>query len=258
MTRPTPRRPASSRNVTPRPRKLAGQAAPAETDAPAETEAEAPIEPDVEAPAEPVQESATEQVAAPGAAGTGVLDSDRATRALIRVLAVLAVLLLVLAGAWISHTVAGLVRDDPAPRDVPEGSIQVPADRPVLPSELAVEEGVDAAAHAAQDVFSLGYRTYDKDVDAAVKLMTPGYAEEFRTTAEDVKSEFVRGMTSVQVRLRGQAVVRANDTELQALIFMDQFTTRGKDQKTVISPYRVLMTMVHTNHGWLVDDVDTK
>jgi Mce-associated membrane protein len=62
----------------------------------------------------------------------------------------------------------------------------------------------------------------------------------------------------VDVRLRGQSVVRANDTELQALIFMDQFTTRGADQKTVISPYRVLMTMVHTDDGWLVDDVATK
>lgn len=263
MTRPTPRRPASSRNVTPRPRKLAGQApTPDEVESPARAdETAAPVtgeEVEVPPAAVEVEEPPAAVGSEPEDDGSGPLASDRATRTLIKVLAVLTVVLVLLAAAWASHLVADLVRDDPKPHSVPEGSIDVPSDRPVLPTQLAVEEGVDAAGHAAQQIFALSYRTYDKDVDKAVTLMTPSYADEFRQTAGDVKSAFVKARTTVDVRLRGQGVVRANDTELQAVVFLDQFVTRGKDQKTVISPYRVLMTMVHTDKGWLVDKVDTK
>ena len=66
--------------------------------------------------------------------------------------------------------------------------------------------------------------------------------------------------TQVQVRVVAQSVRRANDTELEALLFLNQYTIKGQgeDARTTYTPYRALLTMVHTDKGWLVDGVATK
>ena len=65
--------------------------------------------------------------------------------------------------------------------------------------------------------------------------------------------------TVVQANVVAQGVVRANRTRLQALIFLNQVVTRERDGKpeTVLTPFKVLVTMVHTDQGWLVDGLDT-
>jgi Mce-associated membrane protein len=62
------------------------------------------------------------------------------------------------------------------------------------------------------------------------------------------------------VRVVAQSVVRANLTELEALVFLNQYVFRGEgdDAESTYTPYRALVTMVHTDKGWLVDGVDTK
>ena len=141
-----------------------------------------------------------------------------------------------------------------------EGPISVPSGKPVVLNQLAVQEGVQAAADAAEVMFARNWKNYDEGVDNAVALMTDEFGEEFRTTTEDVREEFVRKETEVQVRVVAQSVVRANDTELEALVFLNQYVFRGEgdDAKSTYTPYRALLTVVHTNEGWLVDRVDTK
>ena len=62
------------------------------------------------------------------------------------------------------------------------------------------------------------------------------------------------------MRVVAQSVVRANDAELEALLFLNQYVFRGEGEnaKSTYTPYRALVTMVHTDEGWLVDGVDTK
>jgi Mce-associated membrane protein len=44
---------------------------------------------------------------------------------------------------------------------------------------------------------------------------------------------------------------------VQALVFFTQLVTHhGTDLKT--TPYRALVTVVNTDQGWLVDDIQTK
>jgi Mce-associated membrane protein len=253
MSRPTPRRPSSSRAVTPRPRKLAGGRPPAEPGTPAEepiAEPDGPAEPPP--PGDwPVEDPEDDD------GGDRLLDSPRVTRMLLLMAAAFA-LLLVVEAVW--YVVREATDDDPAPSRAPAGSIEVPADRPVLPTELAVQEGVEAAAKAAETIINRTFEDYDKEVDKATGLMTDDFAEEYVRTTDDVREQFIARKTTVQARVVGQGVVRANDSELQALLFIDQFVIRkeGKETKTSRTPYRALVTLVNTADGWLVDDVQTE
>lgn len=263
MTRPTPRRPASSRGAVNRPRKIAGQSgstpadvvddsvAPEPTGAGTTATTAPPSTDDVDAA--PVRKD--DGPAAPARETAPVLASPGVTRMLVRILAVLVAVLLLQALWWVRHT---WFVDEPAKPSEATGAIAVPADRPVIENELAWKEGVDVAAQAVQAMMTRSYETYDADVDKAAEFLTDDFAEEFRTTTDDVKQAFVAKEAVMGVEVRAQAVVRANDAELQALVLFDQttVTTAGEDPKTVTSDFRALVTLVHTDQGWFVDRLD--
>ncbi len=101
------------------------------------------------------------------------------------------------------------------------------------------------------------YQDYDAQVDEAAALMTPAFAEEYRQTAADVEDAIVAGKTEVQVSVVAQGVVRADQEQVQALVFLNMFTTKN-GKEPVFTPYRVLVTVVNTDQGWLVSDLETK
>jgi Mce-associated membrane protein len=268
MSRPTPRRPSSSRAATPRPRKLAKGRPSAEPETPSDEsvadEAE-PAEPEAEEVAVDEAEHHDETEPEPwpveepaGGESSSLLNSPRVTRMLLAMAAVIALLLMVEA-AW---GVVNLVTDDDEPERerTAEGTIAVPEHSPVQPTELVVQAGVEAAAKAAQKIVSRTFENYDAEVEAASELLTGSFATEYRQTTDDVRAEFIAAKTTVQARVVGQGVVRANDTELQALLFIDQYviTSTGKEPKTTRTPYRALLTMVNTDDGWLVEDMQTE
>lgn len=270
MTRPTPRRP--SRTTTPKPRKIAGrdEAEPTGTKpaAPSSSAGRAPAEP--APPLGPPRPPRRPVAKDPGPDdGKGLAEGGTSlTSTLLAVVGVL-VLVLVAQCAWFlwnnlrdEKVAAGASAAESSGSDESDDNapISVPSGRPVVLNELAVQGGVDAAASAAEVMFARNWKTYDKSVDNAVAVMTDSFAEEFRATTDDVRQEFIAEKTDVQVRVVAQSVVRANDTELEALIFLNQYIVRGEgdDAKTTYTPYRALLRMVHTDRGWLVDGLDTK
>ena len=48
----------------------------------------------------------------------------------------------------------------------------------------------------------------------------------------------------------------ASDEQVEALLFLNQFTTKNGEE-TVFTPYRLKVTMIDTDQGWLVSDVET-
>jgi Mce-associated membrane protein len=261
VTRQTPRR-TSSRTPVPRPRRVAGQAVTPEAAAeappvePVETPAaEAPAEPP---PVEPVETPAAEAPAEepPAAeiptssirggpderAGLGALfDSRRATTVLLSLVAVLA---LVAGGLAAWDAVRG---DDPVK----------PSTQPVVISGDDATAAVDAAAKAAQTILTRNYAKYDQQIDDATALMTPAYAKEFRAAASGVEKEFVADKVDQQVRVVAQGVVHATRTEVQSLLFMNYYVSKDAGD-TTYTAYRVLVTELHTDRGWLVSAIDTK
>jgi Mce-associated membrane protein len=276
MSRPTPRRPSSSRATTPRPRKLAGGSPQSEPQAPLDEPTPGEVPADDHPADEPVSvaKAPTEDPVVDDQApddpepwpdedpepvlgeGGPALRSPRVTRLLLVLVGVLALILVLQSLWWLRHD----SREEPEASRSAEGAIVVPEDRPVQPTELVVQAGVEAAAKAAQKIVSRTFENYDAEVDAASALLTGSFATEYRQTTDDVREEFIARKTTVQARVVGQGVVRANDTELQALLFIDQYviTSTGKEPKTSRTPYRALLTMVNTDDGWLVEDMQTE
>lgn len=250
MNRPTNQRVASSRALVSRPQRLAGRTPAAVAEPPsAETrlggaDSAAPVE-------QATPEDRPRKPRGRWFSGVG------ATRALA-VAALLVGAFTIVVVADLGPGAADTEEGPAAPTE--DGAIAVPSDHPVMLTGLAAREGVDAAAKAAVEIVSATFQDYDDGVDRAAALMTEDFAEEYRQTAEDVADEFVAQQTVVDARVVGQGVVRANDAELQALVFLNHYVTKGEKEtaRTAYTPYRALVTVVHTDNGWLVDDIDTK
>jgi Mce-associated membrane protein len=260
VTRQSPRRPASSRTPVSRPRRVAGQGTapeetlvePVETPAAEATQPEAPAEPPLVEPVEPPAAEAPEDApqistssisdGADERAGLAALfDSRRATTILVSLVAVLA---LVAGGLFAWDAARG---DDEAK----------PSKQPVVLGGDDATAGVEAAAKSAETIVATSYADYDKQVDEATALMTDAFAKEYRQTAEDIKDQFVQAKTQLEARVVAQGVVHATRTEVQALVFLNEYVSKdGGD--TTYTPYRALVTVVHTDRGWLVSAIDTK
>jgi Mce-associated membrane protein len=139
-------------------------------------------------------------------------------------------------------------------RDEPVAS----ATRPVVTGEVAHRSAVEAASDATDEIFSTSYENYDEQVDQAVsKMMDNEFADKYRQTAEDSREGILEAKAEVQVEVAAAGVVRADDTQVQALLFLNQYVTKaGKD--TSYTPYRALVTVVDTEQSWLVSDIETK
>ena len=246
MSRPTPRR-SSSRAATPRPRKIAGGRTPADTRPVRSTSPRST--PDTEEPGleEPEEQPAADDGAAehgpdepgrtrmrtvprpsdgdsalqqpqghpvPADPGRGAGRGARAAEAV-----------------WCVSATS--LRDEPRSRPkASEGSIAVPEDRPVLPTELAWQEGVEAAAKAAADDRHAGpIRTTTRRSTRRPALMTAGLR---RGVPRRPPTTCARSSSRARPRSRSgwsrQGVVRANDTELQALVFLDHYVIRDEGQ----------------------------
>jgi Mce-associated membrane protein len=243
--RPSGRRPVvGSRNPTGRPRKVAGR-----TQAPGETVHEpavAAADQQSTAPPPPDTEAAPPELA-PAAAEPPAPTERPGTAAGLRTTLVLVVALVVLIGVAAAEGWYLWLRDDPV----------VSAARPVVTGEVAHRSAVEAASEAADQIVSTSHTNYDEQVDQAVSKMTDGFAEKYRQTAEDVREEFVAAEKEVQVEVAAAGVVRASPTQVEALLFLNQYvTTAGKD--TAYTPYRALVTVVDTEQGWLVSDIETQ
>ncbi|GAA4805105.1 hypothetical protein ACFQ0K_00280 [Nocardioides caeni] len=289
MSRPTPRRPASSRGTTPRPRRLAGQAT-VRPDAPVDESVDESVDDitDENSDDTVVSEAATTKAAPsvslrkssppsspPSSSSTvspqgpsvrrvgagerpdrpGVLARAKTTRMLIATLVVVALAL----ALQCAILIVDLARDEPQVDASEASSVETTDERPVIADDKAVREGVDAAAKAALEIVAVDHRKFDDEVDAAADLMTDQFEEQYRETTAGIQEQFVANQTQVQATVVAQGVVRANLTRLQALVFLNQVVSRVREgePETVYTPFKVLVTMVHTDQGWLVDGLDT-
>jgi len=271
MVKSNRRRPSSA-SPTPRPRRLAGRtdSTPPPADEPEspdlrsqddEPTAWAPVSEPLPEPAPepaPEPEFATESRPRPSPAEAtdevGFVGSPKTTRVLLVAIVVLAVV--ALAGGiflWVEDDDG----DDPSTATDTGSVIAADDETPVRIAGEDARVAVAAAATAAHTIVATSYRDYDAQVEEAAELMTPAFAEEYRQTAGDVEAAIVESKTEVQVQIVAQGVVRADQEEVQALVFLNQLVTKaGKDP--VYTAYRALVTVVNTDQGWLVSDLETK
>lgn len=169
------------------------------------------------------------------------------TRRSLLALAAAVVLLLALVGAEAWYLAADPGSDD--------GAGAVSSERPVQVPALTVRSVVDQAAKAADLIISATAADYDAEVEAAAATMTDPFAEEFRETKAQVRDDFLAQQTQVAVDVSYQGVVSATASEVKALLFLTQTTQKGDPPQVTPVQYRVTVTMVDTEDGWLVSDL---
>lgn len=248
---PRRRRPSSASSTT-RPRRLAGQARP-ESAEPEDVDAQHPEDvdappPEPEPDPEPAAEAEPDQLVPleepePG----GIVGSRRTTQVLLVVIAVLAAASLA-GGGFL------LLRDDDGSEGRDAGG-QGSSILQISPDDAQVAAA--AAGQAAYTIIATTWQDYDAEVEEAAALMTPGFAEEYRQTAADVRDKIIDTRTEVQVSVISQGIVSANDTDVRVLVFLNMMATRNGKQPT-LTQYRALVTVANTDEGWLVSDLETK
>lgn len=233
-----PRRPVvGSRNPTGRPRKIAGQAGPA-PDPVVEQVSTGSTDIVVETP----QGKAGRRPPRSGGR-LGGIGGRRTTIALL-----VAVVVLVAVGV---AEVVYLARG---------ATPTLSASRPVVTGELTHRAAVEAAARSTEEILSTGYEDYDEQVDQATAKMTDTFAEQYRQTSAGIRDKFIAAKTRLQVKAVAQGVVQASPAQVQALLFLDQYVekTENGQPRTDYRQYRALVTVVHTDQGWLVSNIETQ
>ncbi|MBZ5738787.1 hypothetical protein [Nocardioides mangrovi] len=237
------RRRLRSSNPSGRPRKVAGQR-PTPDGEPGSAE-EPVVEPDA-IPVEEAGDTPPPSVPPPSDDTPDEPQPRRRSRLLIGFVAAIVMLALVAAGE-----IVYLVRDpDPT----------VSASRPVVTGDVTTRAAVDAAARSVEQILSTTYQDYDNQVDQATSKMTDTFAEQYRTTAEGLADKYAAEKLKITVKAVDQGVSQASGNEVQALLFLNQYVEKVEkgQPKTGVAQYRALVTVVHTDHGWLVSNIETQ
>jgi len=137
------------------------------------------------------------------------------------------------------------------------GDSQPTAERPVTVSDLVEATAVDTAQKSTAEILSTSYQDYDAQATQAKALMTDTFAAKYGETSDDIKTAFIQAKTSVTFTVAWAGVYRASKDQVQALLFLDQVVTKGGGGPTT-TPYRALVTVVPSDHGWLVADIQTR
>jgi len=138
-----------------------------------------------------------------------------------------------------------------------KGDPQPTADHPVTVSDLTQAAAVDAAASSAAEILSTSWQDYDAQATQAEALMTDTFAVKYAQTSDDVKAAFLKKKTKVDMTVAWAGVYRASADRVDALLFLDQVVTRGKSAP-ITTPYRALVSVVKTDTGWLVSNIETR
>ena len=88
--------------------------------------------------------------------------------------------------------------------------------------------------------------------------MTPEFAATYRATAASLRPD-LPGAAARDRRRRSsrRPWCAATDQQVQALVFLDSFVSE-QGGEPVRLPYRTLVTMTKTGHGWLVSNIETR
>ena len=122
--------------------------------------------------------------------------------------------------------------------------------------EQATKTAPAAAEAAAATVLAYDHRSLDADKDAAVKFMTDDFAAEYSETFDKAVAPTAEdAQAKVTASVLASGVIRAGEDTARVLLFVDQATVTADSQRPRIALNRVVMTMVHEDDRWLVDDI---
>jgi hypothetical protein len=188
----------------------------------------------------------------------GVLTSQTTTWVLVGVLSVLVLVGGVLSwNRWLDDDSA--VGVDPSDCYDAEEDFEIPG-HPVTVPDLDWRAARETSTQSVVKILTANWKTYDKHVEDAQKLMTREWAqEEYLNTARDTRQNFLKNKADYKFAVVGESVVCASTDEITSLLFLNQYVYKGTGDNRVgpdIYQVRVIVTAVREGERWLVDRLD--
>ena len=121
----------------------------------------------------------------------------------------------------------------------------------------ATSEAQGAAERAVVTILAYDYRHLDDDQQAAGALMTPDYKKKYDQLFAVIKENAPGLKAVVTVQVVASGIVRSGDDRVQVLLFVNRPTTNKESTQPTVYRDQVVLTMVKSGDGWLVDDMDT-
>lgn len=114
-----------------------------------------------------------------------------------------------------------------------------------------------AAERAAATILSFDYTSLAADKSAAEHYMTPGYKKEYAATFDKlVRPNAGKIHAKVQAEVKASGVSHADADRVNVLLYVNQTTkSTANSGQPQLALNRVMLKMVRSGGGWLVDDI---
>jgi Mce-associated membrane protein len=122
----------------------------------------------------------------------------------------------------------------------------------VITSSQARDEGMAAAARLTQKVLSYDWRTLDADIKANQAVLAPSFRREYEKTMAGVKDQTIKNQVKLTADARSTSIVSATESEVVALVFVNQVTTAKGTQNQRVDSSRVLVTLTPSDGDWRI------
>jgi Mce-associated membrane protein len=114
---------------------------------------------------------------------------------------------------------------------------------------------LDVAATAGTRVLTYHHDTFDADVAANRRFLTPAFADEYAPAMEQVRADAVRDEIDQETTAVSSAVVSATDSRAEVLVFANQQTTAGASGARRVRRTRLVVRLVRDEGRWTVAGV---
>lgn len=119
-------------------------------------------------------------------------------------------------------------------------------------SEVAARQ---AARTYAIDLTTYDYTSLDHDFSWVTNGATASFAKEYAAANAPLRTVITKLKARATGTVTDAAATATSTSKVNVLLFVDQTIVNGSNSKTRTERNRVVMTMVHRDGRWIVDDV---
>lgn len=113
----------------------------------------------------------------------------------------------------------------------------------------------EAAKTYAVDLTTYDYTSLDQDFGWVTDGATASFAKEYATANAPLRTVIIKLKARATGSVTDAAATAKSSSKVEVLLFVDQTIINGTNAKKRTERNRVVMTMVHRDGRWLVDDV---
>lgn len=117
---------------------------------------------------------------------------------------------------------------------------------------------LDAATRYTIDLATYDYEQPDANLETVVAQSTPEFGDEYRSVASDLQSILAEGKGTAKGAVPYAGLVSLDDEKAVVAVFLDQEVHNVMVPEGRTDASRMLVTLVRSDDGWLLDGADAK